>query len=725
VKARARRRFLGGVAAAAGSATAANLGLIRRALALPAERRSGTLHDVQHVVVLTQENRSFDHYFGALNGVRGFADPFPIPLSGGRTVWQQPRAASRRTKDAASGFISPFRLDTVAHFELMRAEGTPHRWPDAQQAWDHGRMGHWPAAKRNHAMAHFAPADLPFQTALADAFTLCDAYHCSFQGGTHPNRLFLDTGSNDPSGHGRGPALYNDFEDFGPALGPGSELGYTWTTYAERLQDAGVSWQVYQDLDDNFGDNSLAAFRRFRDAFHGRSRGDEALRERAGGSGGLDRLRRDVLAGRLPAVSWVVGTAEGSEHPWKSSPAQGADYSARVLEALTAHPEVWRRTVLFINYDENDGWFDHLPPPAPPSLLDMRGRFAFAGSSTVDTTGEYHLRLPAGHDGPEDAALLGRPYGLGPRVPMFVVSPWSRGGYVCSEVFDHSSVIRFIEARFGVHEPSISAWRRAVCGDLTSAFDFGRQQAARVFLPDTQARAQRARSLPGTTLPAPPDQVAAPRQAAGARPARPLRYALHAQCTPAREGGLTLSLDNRGAWGAVLHAYDPRRPERLPRRYTLGAGQRASEPWPGDEDGSYALWLFGPNGWHRRFAGQGGPGEPTAQLWVGPGARALRLRLANPGPSALAFELRALAYVSDAPRELFVAAGATRQIELALESHHWYDWQLSLPAQLPWLRRFAGHVETGQASLTDPAMHGPAPMTLAQTSAPRPAPAAP
>ena len=155
-------------------------------LQAPAARAKGSLRDVQHIVVLMQENRSFDHLFGALNGVRGFADRFPIPLPGGRTVWQQPAqdAASQRR-------VLPFHVDTRKRPELMRLEGTPHRWPDAQQAWDHGRLSQWPASKEDHAMAHFGTADLPFHVALANAFTLCDAYHCSFQGGTWPNRLFL------------------------------------------------------------------------------------------------------------------------------------------------------------------------------------------------------------------------------------------------------------------------------------------------------------------------------------------------------------------------------------------------------------------------------------------------------------------------------------------------------------------------------------------------------
>jgi len=713
MKRRTRRQFLNSAAQVVGAGAASYVGAIERALALPAQGQRGSLRDVEHIVVLMQENRSFDHYFGWLNGVRGFADPFPVPVAGGRTVWMQPRDPAHSGPPGSTPHVVPYRIDTGARFELMRAEGTPHRWPDAQQAWDHGRMSNWPAAKRNHSMAYFAREALAFQVALADAFTLCDAYHCSFQGGTHPNRYFLNTGSIDPAGRGFGPAIYNDFDDFGPVTGKGSEAGYAWTTYAERLQAAGVSWHVYQDIADNFGDNSLAAFRRFRDAYHRRSRGDEALAEHAGSSGGLQRLRDDVRAGRLPAVSWIVGTAEGSEHPWKSSPAQGADYTAQVLDALTANPGVWGRTALFVNYDENDGFFDHVPPPAPPSAIgEKKGRMVFAGASTVDTTGEYHLRLPAGHDGPDEAAWLGRPYGLGPRVPMFVVSPWSRGGFVCSQVFDHTSVIRFIESRFGVREPNISAWRRAVCGDLTSAFDFAardRAESTRVTLPVPAALAQRARALPRTTVPPTPDTIELPVQLRGARPARALPYALEAGCRAASSDAVSLVLDNRGRAAAVLHVYERLRLHHVPRRYTLAAGDTLEDHWPVAADGSYDLWLLGPNGWHRHFAGTAGREQPEARLVLPRGARTLQVVVTNPGAQPTLVDLIDARYGGAGAQRQEVAAQSTRRFERPLDvTHHWFDWRLTLSGMPGFVRRWAGHVETGRPSTTDPAMHGPA-----------------
>src|SRR5471030_307589 len=152
------------------------------------------------------------------------------------------------------------------------------------------------------------------------------------------------------------------------------------------------------------------------------------------------------------------------------------------------------------------------------------------GLSTVTTEGELHTVVNPGRGGSYTAD--GLPYGLGPRVPMTVVSPWTKGGFVCSQVFDHTSVIRFIEARFGVKEPNISPWRRAVCGDLTSVFNFADPDDRAFFssLPLTLERANRARALGGVTVPPTPSAVTLPAQTGGIRPSRPLPYELSVNC---------------------------------------------------------------------------------------------------------------------------------------------------------------------------------------------------
>ena len=525
-----RRQFLNHAASQAGAAAALSMfpPAIRQALAVEPARVTGTIQDVAHIVVLMQENRSFDHYFGSLQGVRGFADRWAIPLAGkgeaqARSVLQQ-----ARVKSPGADPVLPFHLNTQQNFALMRTEGAAHTWPDAQKAWGQGKLNQWTQAKGEHSMGYFARADMPFQYALADAFTLCDAYHCSFQGGTTPNRLFLWTGTNDPQGLGHGPATFNDLSTFQPKPGRDS---YTWTTYPERLQAAGVSWQIYHDIADNYDDNSLAFFKAYRDAYAQAPGASAELRARACSTRTLEQLRADVLANQLPQVSWIVAPELSSEHPGESSPAQGADYSARVLEALSANPEVWSRTVLVLNYDENDGFFDHVPPPAAPSYLAWHADPAqakLAGGSTVDTLGEYHEQLVSYRSTAQDKALLHRPYGLGPRVPMLVISPWSRGGWVNSQVFDHTSVIRFIEQRFRVMEPNISQWRRAVCGDLTSALDFAHPDATALpTMPSTKALALRAKALPQRSMPATPGNATTPAQEPGTRPSRALPYELH------------------------------------------------------------------------------------------------------------------------------------------------------------------------------------------------------
>ena len=417
-----RRRVLAGATAVtcAGLGAAALPASLRKAMiaALASRPRPG-LGDLQHIVILMQENRSFDHYFGTMPGVRGFADPAAIRLPGGQPVFYQPDPAH------ADGYLLPFRYDT----KTTSAQATPgldHHWPSQHQAWNGGKMDGWIAAKGQHTMGYFTQEGIPFHWALAEAFTLCDNYHCSVLGPTDPNRLYMWTGTTDPAGRHGGPVTGDQ---------PMSEnMIVSWTTYPERLQRAGISWKVYQE-EDNFDNNALAWFRQYLQAPPSSPLYQRGMAKRPAGTF-EDDARRD----RLPQVSWLVAPAAQSEHP-RFLPAAGAEYVAQKLDAIAANPDVWAKTAFILTYDENDGMFDHVPPPAPPP----------------GTPGEF---------------IFGEPIGLGFRVPTTIVSPWTAGGHVCSEVFDHSSLIRLLEARFGVVEPNITAWRRRTCGDLTSAFRF-------------------------------------------------------------------------------------------------------------------------------------------------------------------------------------------------------------------------------------------------------------
>lgn len=696
VKMQDRRSFIRNMMATAGAA-GAFAPSIARALEISANRRTGTLQDVGHVVILTQENRAFDHYFGTMRGVRGYGDRFaipapPLPGAPDRTVLVQPN----QHPDAAPALIAPFRLDTSTDFRLYRPLGTPHGFTDSQAAWDNGRMGAWPAHKQNQSMAHFTREDLPFQYALAEAFTLCDAYHCALHLCTNPNRLYIWTGTHDPLARGNGPAIDNGYDTLdGDPLGHG---GYLWTTYPERLMAAGIGFQIYQDMADNFSDNPVLGFRRYREA-KGATTGDAGeLFRRAMTTRALDGLKQDVLADRLPEVSWVVAPAALSEHPGTSTPLQGGDYTAQVLDALTANPEVWARTVLLINFDENDGLFDHVPPPAPPARVSGRA----IGATSISADDEYHVHSQA----PEDAAYLDRPYGLGPRVPLYVISPWSKGGYVSSEVFDHTSIVRFLEARFGVHEPNISAWRRAVCGDLTSCFDFGAPDTIDFMatLPATAALSERASKLEEVPPPL-PENLTAPVQETGLRRRRATPYRLDARLHLG-EGGPILSFANHSSErAAVFHVYDVKRLDEVPARYTVGAGRELAHPLLQSGD-AVDLFILGPNGFHRRLTGRGDIFSVSVVEGV---ASRLSLKLTNLTSKPQFVAMTDMAYGA-VPEAIELAGGKTRSIPLDLaKSQGWYDRQFVAGGQV-W--RIAGHVENGAASYSDPAAGGPGPLRL-------------
>ncbi|RSM49002.1 phospholipase C, phosphocholine-specific [Amycolatopsis balhimycina DSM 5908] len=662
-----RRRFLqlaGGTAALTALSTS-----IARAAEIPAFRRTGTLADVEHVVVLMQENRSFDHYFGTLRGVRGFGDPRPATLPSGKVVWEQ----SDGKRD-----ILPFRPE-ADNLGLQFIQDLPHSWNDTHAAWNGGKYDKWVPAKGSTTMAYLTREDIPFHYALADTFTICDAYHCSFMGSTDPNRYYMWTGYTGNDGKGGGPVLGND------------EKGYSWTTYPERLEKAGVSWKIYQDVGDgldaaggwgwiddayrgNYGDNSLLYFDSYRNAKPGDPLYDKARTgtNAKAGEGYFDQLRADVKAGKLPQVSWITAPEAFCEHPnWPVN--YGAWYIAQVLDALTANPDVWSKTALLITYDENDGFFDHVVPP-----------YASAGQSTVDTSGEIFAGSashPAG------------PYGLGQRVPMLVVSPWSKGGWVCSETFDHTSIIRFIERRFGVREPNISAWRRSVCGDLTSAFDFARTDTAVPKLPDTAGYLPPDRERHPDYVPAVPAHGVLPKQEHGLRPARALPYDLAADARLAGDH-LTVTFANHGRAGATFYVVTP---SGEPRTYTAGAGRSLAAALPAS--GGYDYTAYGPNGFVRQFRGSGAGPEVSVRC----SGSGLELVLTNSGTTTVKLTLTDAYGRRSVTRSLRPGARVVEVVETR-RSGNWYDVSVSSDHDPKFLRRLAGHGETGRPSTSDPAI---------------------
>ncbi|KAF1020523.1 MAG: Non-hemolytic phospholipase C [Paracidovorax wautersii] len=703
---------------------------IRRALAIPANNQTGTIRDVEHVVILMQENRSFDNYFGTLAGVRGFGDRFTIPVPNGLNVLQQ--------LDATGKAILPYHLDQ-SQGNAQRVSGTPHSWTDARDAWDQGRMYQWPRYKKQQSMGYFTEQEAPFQFALANAFTVCDAYFCSLHGGTNTNRLFHWTGTNGAT-VGDGSVVVNNVWDELDSTTDITQGGFSWTTYPERLEQAGVSWMVYQNMPDDFTDNPLFGFKQYRQAnvasgkpvYHDRDSNPayDAASDNTGNplykgiantmpdGGFLSSFKSDILGGRLPQVSWIIAPAAYSEHPGPSSPVQGGWYVQEVLDALTADPEVWSKTVLIVNFDENDGFFDHYPPSCPPSLVagnpaEAQGKSTLSAS---DMATEYYTHPPIAGTGmpPSDADC----YGPGPRVPMYVISPWSRGGWVDSQHFDHTSILRFLEARFGVAESNISPYRRAVFGDLTSAFDFATPNddalpvlAGRKTREAADALRNAQEALAQVQLPSP---QSLPQQASGTRPSRALPYELHVSArADATTSQVRLIFSNTGQQAAVFHVYDRLHLERAPRRYVVEAGRQLDDTWDAGllDAGRYDLWVLGPNGFHRGFVddltGQRSRAVPAPEVRVcyDIANGNVYLTLMNTGTAKATFNVRAKAYRADGPWSATVEAGQSVDLHWDLSgSARWYDFTVAC-AELPrYSRRFAGRVETGSHGLSDPAM---------------------
>jgi len=664
-----RRTFLKTAAGAA--AFAALPPNLRAVLANPKLVRTGTIKDVEHVVIFMQENRSFDHYFGTLRGVRGFNDPRAIALPGGKPVWQQPNG-----KDE----VTPFHMDTTKT-NAQFLHSLDHGWKRSHDLWKNHDA--WVPAKTEMTMGYFTRTDIPFYHALADTFTICDAFHCSVFGPTTPNRLFLFTGTSGlTAGNDGATAVDNPPEEANETADPANDAPafkpLEWTTYAERLEKAGIDWCVYQEYD-NFGDNGLAYFRQFRGdalspAMYKRARAhvegsnaDNAKTSR--GEHLVAAFAKDVSEDRLPQVSWIVAPTAMSEHPY-APPSYGESLTSRLLDALAANPQVWAKTAFILNYDENDGFFDHVPPPVPPLTQDI-------GASTVDMAGESYQ---------------GVPFGFGPRVPAIVVSPWTVGGYVNSQLFDHTSVLRFLEARFDVHEPNISAWRRAVSGDLTSVFDFAQNNSAT--LPDGGDGVARADATAKYPPAARLMDADLPRQELGHRPARPLPYtfSVTGRCLT---DGFSLAFDNHGEAGAVFRVSSAL--DGGPWFFTVEAGKALSYTLP--RNGRHDFSLLGPNGFFRRFAGDGND-EIEIDLLYDRVSGEMRGEARNGGGYPVTLMMHD-AYVSANAKPLGIEPGQSLLLSAAVaQNANWYDVRFETSGGF--VRRFAGHVENGMASMSDP-----------------------
>jgi len=829
-----RRDFMKKAALLSGASMWAALhGSIERAMAIAPDPGS-TFLDAEHVVILMQENRSFDHAFGTLRGVRGLSDPRAITLPNGNPIWIQ-------TNDAGASYV-PFRLN-IKDTNATWMGSLPHSWTDQVDARRGGRCDQWLQAKASGhgeyrdmplTMGHYNRDDIPFYYALADAFTVCDYNFCSSLTGTTPNRLYLWTGTVRAEQTPKAwPNVLN------------SDVTYdseaSWKTYPERLEEQGISWKIYQNELSlstglrgeaeawlaNFTDNPIewftqygvrysAAHQAFLKQYAEHLRGeiksllkkqkstnlseeeqqklDDARKQLASAEADrkkwsaekfkklspeaqalhqkafttntgdpdyhdlakldyddngtartmevpkgdvLHQFRADVDSGKLPTVSWLVAPERFSDHP--GSAWYGAWYLAEAMEILTRRPEVWKKTVFILTYDENDGYFDHIPPFVPPHPTEPNSGKVSEG---IDVAVEYVTqKQELTRKSPEDARES--PIGLGYRVPMIIASPWSRGGAVCSEVFDHTSVLQFLERllehRTGkpVTETNISAWRRTVCGDLTSAFrPAPAKDDVQLPYPDRDEflegihRAQ-FKSPPADFRALTPEEIEAIRrepnasdllikQEAGTRPSAPLPYelAVDGRMDADRKAlELSFAAGNKrfGAesLGAPFVAYARVGDDLHIRNYAVKAGDKLADIWAIEEfpEGRYDLEVHGPNGFYRRFQGAGVEtpievtlGEPTISPNSRRAAGIVELELRNTSDRPLAATVIDNAY--DAPPiEHRLAVGETVRLPIDLTaSERWYDLSVFVDGVQLFERRYAGRVETGEWGSSDPAL---------------------
>jgi phospholipase C len=519
--------LIGGTAALAGPGRAftrrgSGVGLAR--LAASTAPAGSDLGAVEHIVFLMMENRSYDHYFGAYPTGRGFDDHLANSL--GAFAQSYPGASTLNPPNV----LLPFHLDSMSGEECT--DDLTHDWGPQHLCWDNGAMdafvsthtsSTYEGAHGAMTMGYYLREDLPFYWALADNFTLLDRYHCSILGPTHPNRLMANSGTIDPAGIAGGPVVATNAT-------PDALWNCTWSTIQEVLEDAGIAWKVYHPSNTALAAKyaALGAYPTWSDALYDPTLNPEVMAASDHVLPYFSAFRdpvsplyakaftptfpndfvADIGSGALPSVSWIIPPLGFDEHP-SSSPANGMYFTSLVLDALTANPEVWSKTALFLMYDENDGWFDHVPPPTAPA----------------GTPGEYLTATPSSLLEPTaDTLSIAGPLGLGVRVPALMISPFSRGGHVVSDVFDHTSQLKLVAERFGVEVPNVSAWRRSTVGDLTTALFSGRYNASVPKLP--------AALLPPQTLTGSCSLLTQDTETGGAAPSVPTN-----QTMPNQQGG--------------------------------------------------------------------------------------------------------------------------------------------------------------------------------------------
>ncbi|RMD42635.1 hypothetical protein DV735_g2485, partial [Chaetothyriales sp. CBS 134920] len=409
-----------------------------------------SLASIDHVVLFMQENRAFDHYFGTMAGVRGFADPNAQINADGKSVYYQ-QVDGTLSND--TDYLLPWHLnylggDWVEATQCMVAGSNSYE--ENQLAYNFGANDHWAVNNTPFSWGYYKREDIPVLFSIAEGWTIGDMYQESVIASTNPNRVSWVSGSinvpGSPQDAGEG-GMYIDNNETPGCEEPGLNCyPLEWTTAPEIYEKQGVSWQVYQDTD-NFDDNPFAWFKQYQEAAN-----DTALYNRGVSFLGLQQFYDDAANGNLPMVSYIVGPTQLSEHtPY--SPRDGSWLQQQIVNAVTKGKN-WDKTALFISYDETGGWGDHVVPYHSPE--------GTPGEWFEDPYGIFNTTVFSGP---------------GFRVPFYIISPWTRGGNVFTERSDHVSQILFIEkwlAAKGIDVVSdeIPAWRRAHMSDLTAAFDF-------------------------------------------------------------------------------------------------------------------------------------------------------------------------------------------------------------------------------------------------------------
>ncbi|CEG80117.1 hypothetical protein RMATCC62417_14498 [Rhizopus microsporus] len=385
------------------------------------------LEKIKHVVYFMQENRSFDMYYGTMYGVRGFQDPNVGIQDNGLSLFYQPCSASPDIKNGTK-YLLPYQLKGA---RAGCTAGGSNGWPANHKALNGYKNNNWPDGNSPRSMGYLNRSQIPFLYKLADEFTIADMYFQSVTGPTDPNRVVWMSGTN--RGDPNDMVLEDNTES--------TPLG--WSTYPEALTKANITWQLYQDKD-NFDDNPLAWFKYWQDLPNGPEK------QKGLGFLGLQAFYDAAAKGTLPQFSIIVGPMELSEHP-ENTPEAGSWLQQQVVNAVM-NGKNWNETALFINYDESGGYFDHVIPPQEPQSDWVKDKFT-GGKS---------------------------PIGYGPRVPMVVISPYTRGGNVFSEVSDHRSTLMFMEEWVGKDEKGnylapavhVSQFARKTSSNLVNVFDF-------------------------------------------------------------------------------------------------------------------------------------------------------------------------------------------------------------------------------------------------------------